>query len=419
MCGALKTTPTSACEIDANVEPLRLRRERSTALTLERFRRLDKDNPCREMVDNWEQIDRIKKKSFLKTSTILAEQNRFPAERETTGSIPLQAPHQELKKTKTHTLLLNRIDKSAPPPILKSMALETISSYPDSAIHAYTDGSAVRAIHNGGYGSVIKAPDMEEPILLSGPCGAYCTNYDAEVVAIQKTLDSIKEHVEESKVRPNDIIIFSDSQSAIQAVDNWQDGTAKGIENIIQTCDNIMTLYGVDITIQWIPGHSDIRLNDKADGLAKQGSHMQQEHVKTTYDTAKQIAQQNSKEVWYNNWMEDEKGRRLYRHLPTPNPKDPINFLERRDQCNIFRLRTGHVMLNGHRNRIDPLVPPMCRHCGDAQETVEHHLFHCVRLRTIRENLLPSSPTLENCLYGNTSQLKKTSKYHIMASRVN
>ena len=92
------------------------------------------------------------------------------------------------------------------------MALETISSYPDSAIHAYTDGSAVRAIHNGGYGSVIKAPDMEEPILLSGPCGAYCTNYDAEVVAIQKTLDSIKEHVEESKVRPNDIIIFSDSQ---------------------------------------------------------------------------------------------------------------------------------------------------------------------------------------------------------------
>ena len=42
-----------------------------------------------------------------------------------------------------------------------------------------------------------------------------------------------------------------------------------------------MTLYGVDITIQWIPGHSHIRLNDKADGLAKQGSHMQQEHVKT------------------------------------------------------------------------------------------------------------------------------------------
>ena len=186
VCGALKTTPTSACEIDANVEPLRLRRERNTALTLERFRRLEEDNPCREMVDNWEPRDRIKKKSFLKTSSILAEQNRFPEERITSGPISLQDPHQELRKPKTQTLLLHGADKSTLPPILKSIALETISSYPESTIHAYTDGSAVRAIRNGGYGSVIKSPDMEDPILLSGPCGAYCTNYDAEVVAIQK-----------------------------------------------------------------------------------------------------------------------------------------------------------------------------------------------------------------------------------------
>ena len=162
-----------------------------------------------------------------------------------------------------------------------------------------------------------------------------------------------------------------------QAVENWQDGTVTGIENI-------MTLYGIEITIQWIPGHSDMKMNEKADGLAKKGSHMQQENVQTTYDTAKQIARQNTQEVWYNNWMEDDKGRRLYRHLPTPNPKDPINNLDRKDQCNIFRLRTGHVMLNGHRNRIDPLIPPKSIHCGDAQATVEHHLFHCVRLRTIR-----------------------------------
>ena len=418
VCGGLKTTPTSACEIDANVEPLRLRRERYTALTLERFHRLEQDNPCRQMVEDWEPIDRIKKKSFLKTSTLLAEQHRFPEERETAGTISLQAPHQELKKPKTQTLLLHGADKTTLPNILKSIALETISMYPDNSIHAYTDGSAVRAIHNGGYGSVIKAPDMEEPILLSGPCGTYCTNYDAEVVAIQKTLDTIHHHLEERNLRPNDIVIFSDSQSAIQAVENWQDGTAKGIENIVLTCDKIKTLYGIEITIQWIPGHSDIKMNEKADGLAKKGSHMQQENIQTTYDTAKQIAKQNTQEVWFNNWMEDDKGRRLHRHLPKPNPKDPINNLERKDQCNIFRLRTGHVMLNGHRNRIDPLVPPMCRHCGYAYETVEHHLLHCANLKELRDSLLPPNPTLENCLYGNYDQLKNTSKYHIVASRV-
>ena len=124
----------------------------------------------------------------------------------------------------------------------------------------------------------------------------------------KKTLDSIHHHLEEGRFPPNDIVIFSDSQSAIQAVENWQDGTAKGIENILKTCDKIMTLYGVKITIQWIPGHSDIKMNDKADGLAKKGSHMQQDNVQTTYDTAKQIANQNTQEVWYNNWMEDDKG---------------------------------------------------------------------------------------------------------------
>ena len=66
-------------------------------------------------------------------------------------------------------------------------------------------------------------------------------------------------------------------------MENWQDGTAKGIENILKTYDKIMTLYGVKITIQWIPGHSDIKMNDKADGLAKKGLHMQQDNVQTTY----------------------------------------------------------------------------------------------------------------------------------------
>ena len=44
--------------------------------------------------------------------------------------------------------------------------------------------------------------------------------------------------------------------------------------------------------------------------------------------------------------------------------------------------------------------------------------MHCVNLRNFRKNLLPLNPTLENCSYGNVNQLKKTSKFHIIASRV-
>ena len=417
VCGALRTTPTSACEIDSNIEPLRLRRERSTALTLERFKRMEEENPCRQMVDRWEQTERIKKNSFLKEATKLAESNNFPAEREISRAISNIAPHTAPKKPKTQTSLLQKADKSTSPPILKLLALETIDNYPKDIIHAYTDGSAVRAVRNGGYGSVINIP-TSEPILLSGPCGAFCSNYDAEIAAIQRTLDTLLEQFRNGQVRPLDIVIFSDSLSAIQAIENWHGDTAKGIEDIIQANDHLMNLYGIQITIQWIPGHSDIQLNDKADGLAKMGSHMPQENVNASFETAKQVAKQNSKEVWHNSWIEEEKGRRMYAYLPTPNPKDPINKLARRDQCNIFRLRTGHVNLNFHRNRIDPLYAPMCRHCMYPYETVEHYLLYCNRLSELRDRLLPPNPTIENCLYSNSIQLKKTSQFYLEASRV-
>ena len=418
VCGALRTTPSSACHIDANVEPLRLRRERSTALTIERYKRMEEDNPCRKMVENWKPSERIKKPSFLKVATQLAEGNHFPEERETTRTIPTLAPNRALNNPKTQTSLLEKAGKSTSPPILKLLALETIDSYPDTNIKAFTDGSAVRATRNGGYGSVIILPSKEQQTLLSGPCGAYCSNYDAEIIAIQKTLDALQQQFERGSTTPTDIVLFSDSLSAIQAIENSQGNAAEGIEDIILTCHRIMSLHRINITIQWIPGHSDIFMNDKADGLAKMGSHMPQENTKTTYATAKQIAKQNTSETWHNNWTIDDKGRRLYQHQPKPNPKDPINQLNRRDQCNIFRLRTGHVNLNFHRNRIDPLFAPMCRHCMYPYETVEHHLLHCDRLVELRKNLLPPNPSIENCLYSSANQLRKTSQFHIVASRV-
>ena len=53
--------------------------------------------------------------------------------------------------------------------------------------------------------------------------------------------------------------------------------------------------------------------DDKANKLAKSGSHMQQENIPTSYEAAKQIAQQSSQEVWYNAWTTHEKGRPLYK----------------------------------------------------------------------------------------------------------
>ena len=145
---------------------------------------------------------------------------------------------------------------------------------------------------------------------------------------------------------------------------------------------------------------------------------MPQPDEKTSYNSAKSIAKQHSKTTWNSKWIQNETGRTLFKYQPAPNPNDAIHKLERKHQCNIFRLRTGHAMLNMHRNRLDPMAPPHCRHCNHPYETVEHHLLYCGQLSGLRRNLLPDHPTISNCLYGDRDQLIRTSLFHTRASRV-
>ena len=100
----------------------------------------------------------------------MAENIHFPEERATTAIVLALAPYKALKKPKTQTSLQEKASKTTSPPILRLLALEAIGSYPNTNIKAFTDGSAVRAVRNSGYGSVMMIPSKEEPTLLSGPC---------------------------------------------------------------------------------------------------------------------------------------------------------------------------------------------------------------------------------------------------------
>ena len=80
--------------------------------------------------------------------------------------------------------------------------------------------------------------------------------------------------------------------------------------------------------------------NEKADKLAKAASRMFQDSNAISYENAKQIAKQNRKGVLYNDRRKRQTSLQIFTN-PTPNPKDPIHSLNRKDYCNIFRLRTG------------------------------------------------------------------------------
>ena len=93
----------------------------------------------------------LDKLSFNGTLAQLAENKHFPGEQATTALVPALAPNKALKKPKTQISLREKDSKSTSPPKLRLLALETIDSYPNTNIKAFTDGSAVRAVRNGGY----------------------------------------------------------------------------------------------------------------------------------------------------------------------------------------------------------------------------------------------------------------------------
>ena len=116
-------------------------------------------------------------------------------------------------------------------------------------------------------------------------------------------------------------------------------------------------------------------------------------------------------------WEESDKGRSIHAFTPTPNKKDSINQLRREEQVTIFRLRTQHIPLNYHLNRIGVKTDPSCPLCQCTEESVAHHLFDCPGLDELRAEFLPQKPDIANTLYGTPDQLANTHRYYVMAQR--
>merc|ERR1711860_25751 len=143
--GGMRSTPTAACEIDANLEPLDLRRERAALESIERYRRLEEDHPNRQIADSWTSNQRLQQKSPMEVVKELEETHLLPQNRQAIHKLSDFPPWTTLLKPTICTSLIDpTVDKKSDPNILRSISLETIDSYGEEKIVIYTDGSAFK-----------------------------------------------------------------------------------------------------------------------------------------------------------------------------------------------------------------------------------------------------------------------------------
>jgi hypothetical protein len=90
---------------------------------------------------------------------------------------------------------------------------------------------------------------------------------------------------------------------------------------------------------------------------------------------------------------------------------DAYHSLNPPEHVMMVRLRSGHNRLNAHLNKKYRLVQlPICP-CGEEDQTAEHVLQRCKRHDQERAATWPPETTLQQKLYGNVEDLRRTTSF--------
>ena len=182
-----------------------------------------------------------------------------------------------------HIHLPTTAKKLANPHELKTQALHRISLLNDhkDAIF-FTDGSVDPNNGHSGVGIVLKHP-TQPAVGISHRLRDFCSSLQTELVAISIALVlAIKHHYRH-------IIIHTDSLNSLQLLKcHWPSDNINLVTSVRKLSATIIQAGGT-VLFHWIPSHVDIRFNDIADYLAKDGANLPTINIKTLKRSKSQL----------------------------------------------------------------------------------------------------------------------------------
>lgn len=187
------------------------------------------------------------------------------------------------------------------------------------------------------------------------------------------------------------LLILSDSQAALKALDNPVI-RSKTTEKCAITLNTLAA--NREVTLGWIPGHSNHAGNETADRLANEGADKESidlEIPEATSSRACKILQWLTAEK-KKEWLDKRPDNGLYAFTLIEGPgsgkgKDIVN--KRRAQVRArIGILTGHARTGKYIARINEEETSLCRFCNSTPEKVEHLIMNCYRLDHIREDIL-------------------------------
>lgn len=248
----------------------------------------------------------------------------------------------------------------------------------ERVIQAFTDGSK----HLGGTGSgaIIKYKFAQERCHAKLP--DHATVFQGELVAVKL----VAEHLLQNRTKGCEILIHSDSQAALLALEN-NDSKSRLCAEVKEKLNRLASKNA--LSLHWVRGHSGNQGNEEADAQAKRGggatpTEENSVFVREPRQLLKRRIQEEGDGKWRERWENSTVARRTKLFFPSTQNKDTLK-LARKDLSNVIQFCTGFSNLRNHTSKITKgQIVNFCRICGDTneKETPEHLTWFCERTRS-------------------------------------
>ena len=373
--GVMKTSPISAMQVEANVFPLYIRRKE---LSLRYYSKIVQypDHAAHTAIHvlprlHHNYLGPCERRTGL---TIASRVKKYCNDihfdiPQITPTPPLQAAPWKLHPRKLSFLFEGRKAELCLREIQQTFSLLRQQHHDFKFI--YTDGSKEGC--RTGNGIVMEGiPDLE------GRLPDNTSVYIAELHAIFVALRVIQHyHIPQA-------YICSDSKSALTGLIN--PSFKEHLHFEIINLHHALTENGVNIKFLWIPGHSGILGNERADGCAKRALNLPNiTNIATNYHSIRSSLRNSTTLFWERQWRADKRTQ-LHDIKTTIGSWSSSSRKTRLEEKVLARLRIGHTSLT-HSFIFQRHERPLCNTCNTLL-TVSHLLIHCRETERHRRPLL-------------------------------